>query len=209
MKKILTLAMTICCTMQLHLASAQEAELQQLALNIEKLAQLKQVLSDMKKGYEIIDNGYGTIKNLSQGNFSLHQTFLDGLMLVNPELRKYKRVADIISYQAQMLKEYSASFSRFRNGGQFTASEIDHMAKVYDNLFERSGQQIDELSMVLTSGKLRMNDAERINAINRIYTDMQQKSSFLRDFNRRAASLETQRQKAKAETEAMKKLNGQ
>ncbi len=209
MKKILTLAMTICCTMQLHLVSAQEAELQQLALNIEKLVQLKQVLSDMKKGYEIIDNGYGTIKNLSQGNFSLHQTFLDGLMLVNPELKKYKRVADIISYQAQMLKEYNASFPRLRNGGQFTASEIGHMAKVYDNLFERSGQQIDELSMVLTSGKLRMSDAERINAINRIYTDMQQKSSFLRDFNRRASSLETQRQKAKAETEAMKKLNGQ
>jgi hypothetical protein len=209
MKKILILAMTICCTMQLHLASAQEAELQQLALNIEKLAQLKQVLSNMKKGYEIIDNGYGKIKNLSEGNFSLHQTFLDGLMLVNPELRKYKRVADIISYQASILAEYRSAYSRFRNGGQFTASEIEHMAKVYTGLLDRSGQQIDELTMVLSSGKLRMNDAERISVINRIYGDMVQQLSFLRGFNRRASSLQDQRTRSKAETEALKKLSAQ
>lgn len=201
--------MTICCVMQLHLASAQEAELQQLALNIEKLAQLKQVLSDMKKGYEIIDKGYGTIKDLSKGNFNLHQTFLDGLMMVSPEVRRYQRVADIISCQAGILKEYKAAFSRFRNGGQFTASEITHMGKVYDNLLERSARQIDELTMVISSGKLRMSDAERITAINRIYADMGEQLSFLRGFNSRAEALQNQRARTKAETDALRKLSAQ
>ena len=80
-------------------ALAQKDEIAQLLLNVEKLAQFEQILSDMKKGYEILSGGYNTIKDLSQGNFSLHKTFLDALMEVSPTVKNYKRVADIISYQ--------------------------------------------------------------------------------------------------------------
>ena len=54
-------------------AFPQAQELEELALDIEKLAQFKQILSDMKKGYTILSGGYNTIKNLSQGNFNLHK----------------------------------------------------------------------------------------------------------------------------------------
>ena len=56
---------------------AQSTEIQQLLLNVEKLAQLKKILSNMKKGYEIVSNGYNTIKDISKGNFNLHEAFLD------------------------------------------------------------------------------------------------------------------------------------
>jgi hypothetical protein len=46
-------------------------ELQQLLLNIEKLTQLKGILSDMKTGYQIYQQGYGSISQLSKGNFNL------------------------------------------------------------------------------------------------------------------------------------------
>ena len=45
---------------------AQSTEIQQLLLNVEKLAQLKKILSNMKKGYEIVSNGYNTIKDISK-----------------------------------------------------------------------------------------------------------------------------------------------
>ena len=56
---------------------AQSTEIQQLLLNVEKLAQLKKILSNMKKGYEIVSNGYNTIKDISKGNFNLHDAFLE------------------------------------------------------------------------------------------------------------------------------------
>ena len=62
---------------------SQTDEAQQLLLNVEKLAQLKQILKDMYKGYEIVSKGYNTIKNISEGNFDLHKVFLDGLMQVS------------------------------------------------------------------------------------------------------------------------------
>src|SRR5690606_13782078 len=65
-------------------AAAQTEEIAQLLLNVEKLAQFKQILTDMKKGYDILNGGYRTVKQLTEGNFSLHRVFLDGLMEVSP-----------------------------------------------------------------------------------------------------------------------------
>lgn len=208
MKKILVLAMTIGCMLQLQLASAQSAEVQQLVLNVEKLAQLKQILTDMKKGYQVLNNGYGTIKNISEGNFKVHEVFLNGLLAVNPELRKYRKVADIIRYQARILSEYKSAINHFREGGRFTPDEIIYLSKVYGNLFDRSLENLDELAMVLTASELRMSDDERLKAIDRLYLDMQGKLSFLRSFNRKTATLDRSRQKQQQENTTIKKLYG-
>ena len=101
------MAVLFCC-LQLHLVKAQAAEITQLLLNVEKLSQLKQILQNMKDGYQIISGGYNLVKDISEGNFSLHRSFLDGLYMVNPELRKYQRAVDIITYQRRILAEYQA-----------------------------------------------------------------------------------------------------
>jgi hypothetical protein len=208
MKRGIKLLVLICCILQQQLASAQSAEFQQLVLNVEKLAQLKSVLANMKKTYDIISKGYGTIKDLSEGNFNLHQQFLDGLFLVSPEIRKYKKVPDIIRFQLQLVGEYKAALDRCRKSGQFTPQELDYMSKVYKNLFERSLQQLDELTMILTSGKLRMNDDERINGINRVYANMQGQLSQLRQFNQKTASLESHRRRANEEAATARTFRG-
>ena len=56
-------------------ASAQSQEAQQLLLNWEKLTQLKAILENMYEGYQVVSKGYNTIKDISQGNYSLHQVF--------------------------------------------------------------------------------------------------------------------------------------
>src|ERR1700712_1618677 len=76
---------------------AQVQEMQQLLLDIEKLTQMKSILSDMKTGYQIYQQGYGSISSLSKGNFDLRSVYLNGLMAVSPGVRNYGRVAEIIS----------------------------------------------------------------------------------------------------------------
>src|SRR6266542_6719166 len=83
---------------------AQSAEIQQLLLDVQKLSALKGILNDMYKGYEIVSNGYETIKNISEGNFNLHEAFLDGLLAVSPAVQNYKRIANIINNQLKMVK---------------------------------------------------------------------------------------------------------
>src|SRR5688572_31632250 len=109
----------------------QSQEVQQLLLNWEKLAQLKKILNDMYTGYKIVHQGYTTIRDISQGDFTLHKDFLDGLLEVSPVVKKYKRIADIISYQLRIVKGYKTAFDQFNLSKSFTTEEIEYFGKVY------------------------------------------------------------------------------
>lgn len=187
---------------------AQADELAQLALNIQKLSQLKKVLQNMYNGYQIVSKGYNTIKDLSQGNFNLHEVFLNGLYAVNPAIKKYKRVPDIITYQARIVKEYRNAFNTFRSSDLFSIDEIEYMATVYGRLTRESLKNLEELTMIVTASKLRMSDDERLKGIDRIYADMEDAWLFLCDFNNRAKMLGLQRAKQNNDVEMIKSLYG-
>lgn len=206
MKKILIIGIVLVGLLLSSRVTAQAQEMQQLILNIEKLAQFRQILKDMKKGYEILNGGYNTVKKLSQGNFNLHETFLDALMQVSPTVRNYRRVGDIVNYQVLLVKEYKAAFDRFRNSGNFNPDEIAYLERVYDNLFKQSLRNIDELTSVITANKMRMSDDERLVAIDKIYADMQDKLLFLRSFNNNTSVLAIQRAKERNDVNAMRSI---
>lgn len=187
---------------------AQSAEAQQLLLNVEKLAQLKNILNNMYKGYEIVSRGYTKIKDLSKGNFDLHDLFLKKLLDVNPTVRRYKKVSDILSCQANIVQEYRSTYSRLRNSNLLNNGELRYISSVYDKLFKKSLQNLDELTMVMTAGKLRMTDDERLSAIDRIFKDIQDKLTFLRVFNRENSLLVLQRGREMVDTRISKKMNG-
>jgi hypothetical protein len=209
MKKTgILLGLVICGFFCSFRASAQSAEIQQLLLNVEKLTQFKQILSDMKKGYQILEGGYNTIKDISEGNFSLHKAFLDGLMEVSPTVRNYKRVGDIVNYQVILVREYRNAYGQFQSDGNFNPQELAYLGRVYDNLFDESLRNLDELLVIITAGKARMSDDERLQAIDRIYADMQDKLIFLRHFNNNTTILTVQRAKERNDAQAIRNSYG-
>jgi DNA repair ATPase RecN len=197
MKKILLFMAVICVFLTPDKSKAQSAEIQQLILNIEKLSQFKKILSDMKKGYELLSGGYKTVKDMTEGNFSLHKTFLDALMQVNPAVKNYKRVGEIMEYQISLVKESRNGMNRFIKNGNFSGQEINYFEKVYGNLLNESLRNLDELTMVITADKLRMSDDERLKAVDDIYEQMQDKLLFLRNFNITSNVLALQRAREK------------
>jgi DNA repair ATPase RecN len=206
MKKILVLALVICFSIIPEKANAQSAEIQQLILNIEKLSQFKKILSDMKKGYELLSGGYQTVKDMSEGNFSLHKTFLDALMQVSPMVKNHKKVTDIINYQILLIKESRNGLSRFSKSGNFSERELKYFESVYGNLLNLSLRNLDELTIVVTADRLRMSDDERLEAVDAIFLEMQDKMLFLRDFNASSNILLLQRAKEKNDVLASKGL---
>jgi hypothetical protein len=186
----------------------QSQEVQQLLLNWEKLTQLKTLLDDMYTGYEIIYKGYSTIKDISEGNFTLHKDFLDGLLAVSPVVQKYRRIADITSYQLRIVKGCKTALHQFKQDKHFTPDEIEHLGKVYSNLLNEGIKCLDELAMIITSGKLRMSDDERLQAIDKIYGKIVEQFSFLQDLNNSTAILSVQREKDQQELDISRKVNG-
>lgn len=189
-------------------AYAQKDEIQQLILNWEKLKQFEEILDNMYKGYKILDKGYRTIRDISQGNYSIHQAFLDGLMAVNPSIRNYKRIPLIINYQKLLLKEYKRAYSRFKQDPNFKLEELEYLASVYKFLFDASVRNLEDLTMIITATKLRMSDDERMQNIDRIFYDMENKVTFLRYFNNNTQLLAVQRARSRNDVRTMQQLYG-
>ena len=206
---VLGLFLFVLALLPSYKAAAQVQELEQLALDIEKLAQMKSILKEMYAGYQILTGGYNTVKSLAEGNFNLHNTFLTGLMTVSPTVKNYVRVVDIIAAQGTIVSEYKSALHSFQSSGAFTIDDLNYITGVYSNLFDQSTNNLAELVTVLTNNSLRMSDSERLSAIDRIYNEMQDKLTFLRTFNNTTGLLQGQRQNNLQETNTLKSLFGQ
>jgi hypothetical protein len=183
-------------------------DIQQLLLDAQKLTQLKQILAQMYQEYTMLQKGYEQIKGLSQGTFSLHQAFLDGLLLVNPAVRSCPKVADILAKEASLLGDYQHGMGYFRGSGLFTSQELDGFSVNYGIYLQRGQKDVDELSLVMTEGELRMSDAERLSAIDRIDADMTRQLGLLHAFNNSVAIQAAQRAQTAGEIGTLRGLYG-
>lgn len=196
MKNVKWLLVVLCICVSSFKVKAQEYEIQQLLLDIEKLLQLKEILSDMYKGYEILSNGYTAIKDISEGNFNLHKDFLDGLLEVNPVVKNYKRVADIFYYETLIVKNAGNAIQNFQASELFSTDEINYISTVCNNVLNASAKNVEDLLTIITAQQLRMSDDERIAGIDRIYNEVQDKLLFLQHFNSGTSVLAAQRKNA-------------
>jgi len=182
--------------------------LEQLSLDYKKLAGMKSTLKQMYQGYETIVKGYHAVNAVSQGNFNLHKAYLDGLFIVSPAVRQYPRLADIASDQASIMAESKSAYHNFRQDKHFSAAQISYMQDVYSNLVSESLQNLSDLAMIMTDSKMRMSDADRLAAIDRIYSDSQQQLSFLRRFNNQAYQGALWRSADESDKKILKKMYG-
>lgn len=208
MKRITIILITLACLVSTVKSFGQVQEIQQLLLNWEKLEQLEKILDNMYNGYKILDKGYNTIRDISKGNYTIHQLFIDGLMAVNPTIRNYKRIPFIIEYQKLLLEEYKRAYGRFKKDPNFKADELEYLASVYKFLFDASLRNIDDLMTIITATKLSMSDDERMQAIDRIFFDMEDKVIFLRSFNSSTQMLAIQRARSRNDVTTMRQLYG-
>lgn len=189
-------------------SQAQSFEIQQLLLDVEKLAQLKNIYSDLVKGYDILSEGYNAVKDISQGNFDLHKLFLDNLLKASPVVQKYQKVADIIECQLQIISEYGTAYDRFKSDDNFSPDEIIYIGKVYNNLIDQSIKGLSDLTNVITDGTLRASDDERLNMIDKLSAEMQDRLNFLRYFNNNTTVLALQRAREKNDVNTIRNIYG-
>lgn len=207
-KTIILLLVLVVCTTVNYKAKAQSFEVQQLILDCEKLVQLKDIYSDLVKSYDILSQGYNAVRDISKGNFDLHDIFLGGLMKVSPVVQQYSKVADIIDYEIMIISEYSTAFERFKADKNFSPDEILYIGGVYDNLVDESLKGIGDLTNVITDGLLRASDDERLVQIDKLYDEMKDRLTFLRHFNNNTSVLSLQRARSKNDLNTVSGIYG-
>lgn len=179
-------------------SKAQTQEVTQLILNLEKLRELRKILQELKKGYDILFEGYTKIRDISRGNFKLHEAFLDGLLQVSPAVKNYGRIKDIVQMQLAIVQECRSAPGQLSASGVFTAKELDYLGKVYSELSAGSLKNLDALLDVVTAKKLRASDDERLSMIDAIHKDVSEQLVFLRHLNSNNSVLAAQRKDEKS-----------
>lgn len=174
---------------------------------LQQIAALQVYIGYAKKGYDVANKGLTTIRNIKNGDFNLHRDFIGSLKQVNPKIKKYAKVADIIAYQVRIMKETKKTQQGMRETGQFTTDELDYCKIVFDNLLKECLKSIEELFLLITSGVLEMKDDERIKRIDALYADIQNKYAFSSTFSEEMGLLSVQRIGEQIEINRSKILN--
>ena len=149
---------------------------------------------EAKQGYDIIHSGLNTISEIKKGDFDLHSLFFTSLMNVNPAIKGYAKIADIIAMQSQILSGAKSNLSAFTSSSLFTKSELTYLSQVYSNLTDLTGADIDELTGIITDGDWQMTDSERLARIDDLFKRVTQKYEFLRAFSSQMQVRALQRQ---------------
>lgn len=175
---------------------------------LQQIAALQVYIEYAQKGYKIAKEGLTTIGGFTKGEFNLHSDYFNSLKMVNPEIKQYAKVADIIAMQLKIVQDYNRSYGQISRSNAFNADELDYIRRVFSRLLDDCEETLDELIAVTTNGKLEMKDDERMARIDKLYLDMQDKYTFAQSFSNDAKTLAAARAKENTDVRTSRALQG-
>ena len=178
----------------------------QIKYLVEQIATLQIYTDYLEKGYDIAKNGLNLISDIKRGDFNLHNDHFNALKKVNPSVKNFSRIADIIMIQAEMLKAYQSMSTSFSPNGQFTTQEIAALRDFFAAIIDDIENDVDLLIHIITDGDLSMKDNERLSMITALYDSILEK---YQTFNKQAAEIKLYLNQKKSdfdETQLLKKL---
>ncbi len=150
---------------------------------IQQIAALQVYLEYGQKGYKIAKEGLTTISGLTKGELNLHGDYFNSLKKVNPQIKQYAKVADIVAMQVRILQEYKRNYRQVTRSNAFNEEELDYIRSVFERLLDDCGRTLDELTLITTNGQLEMEDHARIARIDKLYLDVQDQYTFSQKFS--------------------------
>lgn len=175
---------------------------------IKQIAALKVYLKYLKEGYDIAEKGLTMVGDIKSQNFGDHEAHFGSLKLVKDDLGNASTINLILNRQVAIMNEFRELKEVCRNSGSLTEEELMYVDLVYSNLLMECEKAIGALQRVVTDGTYQMTDDERIESVEEIYHDMNNKYAFARTFCGSTKMLIMQRDIEKLEIESARKLNG-
>ena len=175
---------------------------------LQQIAALHMYIGYAKKGYSIAKQGLVTISDIKHGEFNLHKDYFNSVKTVNPTVKKYGKIADIIRLQVNIVNVYREAAKPVKQSDSFNGEEIRYISGVFERLMDDCTQTIEDLIDVTTSGVLEMKDDQRLKRIDALYSEMQDKYTFVKHFSNEAKLLAASRKREQNDIQASRAVNG-
>jgi len=209
--KLLTTIVAIMLLSGICQAQTAEEWLKQKATQrkylIQQIAALEMYISYAHKGYSIAQKGLKTIDHIKTGEWHLHSDFFNSLNRINPEIKNYTKIADIIALQVKILHSYKSTYQQIQRNDLFNSEDVNYIHQVFNILVDGCAADINDLTSVITANDWKMKDDERLKRIDALYLSMLDKYSFAQSFINEVNILALQRMKEKNDIQTSRSLN--
>ncbi|MFD2964575.1 MULTISPECIES: hypothetical protein [Olivibacter] len=144
-----------------------------------QIAALQLYSGYVRDGYNIARSGLQTVKGFTNGEFNLHHAFISSLKAVSPFIRNHLKVAETISFQLAISKLFNMLE---KDDGILSSSQKAYIEKIHAKLSEDCSKDMEELLLVIASGKIEMTEDRRLQRLDKVFASMRDKFSFAQHF---------------------------
>lgn len=175
---------------------------------LEQIAALRTYLITAEKGYQLVENGLHTIRDIKNEEFGLHSTYFSSLSAVNPVIRNMPEAAEVVRTQKAVLDRYAGALIQWQGSPWLSPAEKGVLDQSNKNLISIGGEVAKRLFNVLSDSVYKMSDGERMHSIGMLAEGVKQQAREVERFIQATDWLISQRQKGYGEGENFKKWLG-
>ena len=168
-----------------------------IANTVKEIATAGKTVKNTLDGFKEVEKLYNDTKK-----------YYDALRKVNNLIGDAYKVKKCILMVGDISDIYVNSYKRMLRDKNFRPSELAAIASGYTKLLEQSGESLRELKSVAKSNVFSMNDSERMQMIDRIYTTLREYRSLVSYYTQKNISVSYVRAREKGDLAAVKSLYG-
>ena len=168
-----------------------------IANSVKEIATASKTLKNTLDGFKEVEKLYNDTKK-----------YYDDLRKIKNLIGDAYKVKECILMVGDISEIYVTSYKKMLSDKNFRPSELAAMASGYTKLLELSGESLKELKSVAKSNVFSMNDHERMQAIDRIYTTLREYRSLVSYYTRKNISVSYVRAREKNDLASVRALYG-
>jgi hypothetical protein len=144
----------------------------QTAYKINQIVALNGYLGAAKKGYQIARVGWKVVDDIQQGELSLHRDYFSSLSAVHPIVSEYPQVPRMLEIHKQINKEVAWMEVYLKEVNELESSEKLTASKLNQSILQNSTRIISQLEAILSAHSYKMDDGERLAALDELDREM-------------------------------------
>ena len=168
-----------------------------IANTVKEIATASKTVKNTLDGFKEVEKLYNDTKK-----------YYDALKKVNNLIGDAYKVKECILMVGDISEVYVTSYKKMLSDKNFRPTELAAMASGYTKLLEQSGESLKELKSIVKSNVFSMNDHERMQQIDRIYTTLREYRSLVLYYTRKNISVSYVRACEKNNLASVKALYG-
>jgi hypothetical protein len=170
---------------------------QSIVNSVREIIQTSSTVSNVIKNFNEVKKVY------EQG-----KKYYDALRAVNDLVQDARRVQQTILMVGEIGDIYINAYQRMLQDENYTFEELGAIAFGYTKLLEESAGLLLDLKGIVNASALSMNDKERLDTIDRVYTSVKRYRNLVRYYTNKNISISYLRAQKKGDTQRILALYG-